>query len=185
MTAALRILLIAALQTAALVYMIVDRSSVLGSATTITLKVVPVDPTDMFRGDYVILSYDISRIDANVLPGDDTYTDGGLAYVTLEERDGAWTPIAVHSAMPAEHPPGSTVVRGHIDSLSSSIAGTPPSLRLTYGIESFFVPQGQGKPIEDAQRKGEVFAKIAVDQDGRCAIRELIVSGKSIPAGGF
>lgn len=184
MTVALRILLIAALQTAALVYMIVDRASVLGSAMTITLKVIPVDPSDMFRGDYVILNYDISRIDANVLPGDDAYAQGGLAYVTMEERDGTWTPMAVHSSMP-EHPPGSTVVRGHIDSVSAGSAGTPPSLRLTYGIESFFVPQGHGKEIEDAQRKGEVFAKIAVDADGRCAIRELIVSGKSIPAGGF
>jgi len=173
MTMALRILLVAALQTAALVYMIVDRTAVLGSATVITLKVKPVDPSDMFRGDYVILTYDISTIEPSALPGDDTYAQGGVAYVTLEQRDGVWTPIAVNSAMPATHPSGTVVLRGQVDRVSYTSDNAPPSLRLTYGIESFFVPQGKGKPIEDERQKGELTADIAVDSDGRAAIKSL------------
>lgn len=168
MSVALRILLIAALQTAALVYMILDRTSVLGSATTIALKVKPVDPSDMFRGDYVILNYDISRIDTGVLPGDDTYALGSYAYVTMEQRDGVWSPIAVNAAMPS-HAAGTIVLRGQVENVS----GTPPSLSLTYGIESFFVPQGQGKPLEDERQKGDLTAIIAVGDDGRATIKAL------------
>jgi uncharacterized membrane-anchored protein len=172
MTVALRILVIVALQTAALAYMIYDRISVFSSSTVVTLKVKPVDPSDMFRGDYVILTYDISMIATNDLPGDDKYVQGGFAYVTLEERDGAWTPTAVNSSMPAQAP-GAVVIRGQVDGVMHNSGNEPPQLRLTYGIESFFVPQGQGKPIEDERQKGELTADIAVDAQGRGALRSL------------
>jgi uncharacterized membrane-anchored protein len=44
---------------------------------------------------------------------------------------------------------------------------------LTYGIESFFVPQGQGKVIEDERQKGDLTADIAVDAQGRGTIKAL------------
>jgi len=174
MTMALRILLVAALQTAALVYMIVDRAGVLSSATVITLKVKPVDPSDMFRGDYVILNYEISNLETSALAGDDEpYYRGGYAFVTLEQRDGVWTPIAVNASMLSSRAPGTVVLRGQVETVSSNSGGAPPSLRLTYGIESFFVPQGQGKPIEDERQKGDLTAEIAIDNDGRAAIKSL------------
>lgn len=170
---ALRILIVVALQTAALAYMIVDRTSILRSTTVVTLKVKPVDPSDMFRGDYVILNYDISNIDTATLPGDDAYMHGGWAYVTLANQNGVWTPTTVNNAMPA-HTPDTVVLRGLVDS-SSTFAGTgtPMSLRLTYGIESFFVPQGQGKTIEAERQKGDLTADIAIDAQGRGALKSL------------
>jgi uncharacterized membrane-anchored protein len=167
MTATLRILLVVALQTAALGYMIFDRGAILNSRDVITLKVQPVDPSDMFRGDYVILSYDISQLDLAVLPGDDRFMEGRWAYVTLANHNGVWTPVAVNDTMPAR-PPGTVVLRGKVES-----GGNGGPLRLTYGIESFFVPQGQGKPIEDERQKGEISADIAIDAEGRGAIKSL------------
>src|SRR5258708_2650618 len=35
----------------------------------IVLKVVPIDPRDVFRGDYVILGYEINRLPAAGIPG--------------------------------------------------------------------------------------------------------------------
>ena len=172
---ALRILIVVALQTAALAYMIIDRTSILRSTAVVTLKVKPVDPSDMFRGDYVILNYDISNLDAATLPGDDAYMHGAWAYVTLANQNGVWTPTAVNNAMPA-HTPDTVVLRGLVDS-SSTFAGpgigTPISLKLTYGIESFFVPQGQGKTIEAERQKGDLSADIAVDAQGRGALKSL------------
>ena len=54
----MRILVVVALQTVALAYMILDRQTMLNSSRVVTLKVVPIDPNDMFRGEYVILSED-------------------------------------------------------------------------------------------------------------------------------
>lgn len=39
------------------------------SGDTILLRIVPVDPRDLFRGDYVILSYDLSRLPPQGIAG--------------------------------------------------------------------------------------------------------------------
>jgi uncharacterized membrane-anchored protein len=170
---ALRILLIAALQTAALGYMIFDRTSILTSPDVVTLKVKPVDPSDMFRGDYVVLNYDISTIETGALPGDDAYVQDGWAFVTLAKQNDVWTPVAVNNTMPT-HAPGTVVLRGHVlSAYADAIMKPPPTLKLSYGIESFFVPQGKGKPIEDERQKGDLSADIAVDTQGRGAIKAL------------
>jgi uncharacterized membrane-anchored protein len=172
MTTVLRILLIVALQTAALGYMIYDRVALLSSPNVVTLKVKPVDPSDMFRGDYVILSYDISEIFTGNLGGEKQFIVGRPAYVTLEQKDGAWAPVAVNAAMPA-HAPNQVVLRGDVTNAYATETSAPQTLRLTYGIESFFVPQGQGKAIEDERQKGDLDADIAVTAEGRAAIKSL------------
>ena len=98
----IRILIVVALQTAALAYMIVDRQAMLNSAQVVTLKVVPVDPNDMFRGEYVILGYDISRLDLTKLDGDDKMTYGDTIFVTLVPDGEAWKPVAVKRERPFE-----------------------------------------------------------------------------------
>src|SRR4051794_40816134 len=45
-----------------LVGMIALRALPLLTGQTVLVRVVPVDPRDLFRGDYVILSYEFSRI---------------------------------------------------------------------------------------------------------------------------
>src|SRR5690606_26923443 len=66
----LGIALVALLQAGALLWMIWDRASLLANGREIVLDVVPVDPRSLFRGDYVILGYDISRFntEGNVVP---------------------------------------------------------------------------------------------------------------------
>lgn len=172
MTTALRILVIAALQTAALAYMIFDRVAILNAPNVVTLKVKPVDPSDMFRGDYVILNYDVSDVNANLLPGDDKYVQDGWAYVTLAPQGGVWSVVAVHASMPP-HEPGQVVLRGQVKSMFEAPDSGAAVMRLTYGIESFFVPQGEGKVIEDERQKGDLTADIAVDAEGRGAIKSL------------
>lgn len=169
---ALRILLVVMLQSTALAYMIWDRTSILNSSEVVTLKVKPVDPSDMFRGDYVILNFDITMVDLAALPGDDTYVHDGWAYVTLANEGGAWVAKAVNNTMPARAP-GTVVLRGRVLSASTSELAGPGPMKLEYGIESFFVPQGQGKAIEDERQKGDLSADIAVDAQGRGAVKAL------------
>ena len=38
------------------------QESILRSGTQLTLQTVPVDPRDLFRGEYIVLQYDISRL---------------------------------------------------------------------------------------------------------------------------
>jgi uncharacterized membrane-anchored protein len=172
MTTVLRILVIVALQTAALGYMIYDRVSLLNSPNVVTLKVKPVDPSDTFRGDYVILNYAISEIYTGNVGGEKQFVIGWPAFVTLEQKDGVWTAVAVNAAMP-RHAPNQIVLRGDVTNAYATEASAPQTVRLTYGIESFFLPQGKGKLIEDERQKGDLSADIAVNAEGRAAIKSL------------
>ncbi|HEY5965599.1 MAG TPA: GDYXXLXY domain-containing protein, partial [Xanthobacteraceae bacterium] len=48
-------------QLALIAMMVIDRASVLREGTEVLLQTRPVDPRDFLRGDYVVLSYDISE----------------------------------------------------------------------------------------------------------------------------
>ncbi len=56
------LLITVAAQLVILVAMIALRAIPLVTGQTVLVKVAPVDPRDLFRGDYVILSYDFSRV---------------------------------------------------------------------------------------------------------------------------
>ena len=65
-----RVLLItAAAQLLILVAMIGLRALPLLTGQTVLVRVEPVDPRDLFRGDYVILSYDFSRVPPQEIEG--------------------------------------------------------------------------------------------------------------------
>ena len=166
----LRILLLALVQTIALAYMIVDRQAVLNAGRVVTLKVTPIDPRDPLRGEFVILSYDISRLSTGELQGEDQFNSTDTVYVTLEKKDETWGPVAIGRRPIAT--PGGVVIKGTV---SRADTGT---LWVDYGIESYFVPQGMGREIETERQKGDLSADIAIDQNGRAAIKAMRRKGE-------
>ena len=80
---------VALLQSAALFDMIYERHRLLKTGREITLAVRPLDPRDIFRGDYVTLGYDVSTITKPDAEMDQEYKDvavDGNVYVTLSPR---------------------------------------------------------------------------------------------------
>src|SRR4051812_430578 len=63
------LLITAAVQLLILLGMIALRVVPLITGQTVLVRVVPVDPRDLFRGDYVTLSYDFSRIQPDRVEG--------------------------------------------------------------------------------------------------------------------
>jgi uncharacterized membrane-anchored protein len=51
------------------------------------------------------------------------------------------------------------------------------SVRVRYGIESYFVPEGQGKKLEALAREKKLATLLAVDTRGNAAIKGLIIDG--------
>ena len=125
---------------------------------TIRLKVEPVDPRDLFRGDYVILGYDFTRRNFA-----DSYSDDSSeVFVILKkspERD-YWETDRVS----AQRPDTGTFIRGQRD-----YSG------ITTGIESYYVQEGEGRQIENAIRgRHQVVAEVAVWQ-GQAKLRRVVV----------
>jgi uncharacterized membrane-anchored protein len=169
---------VAAAQTALLGWMVFDRVSLLAHGREIVAEVVPVDPRDLFRGDYVVLSYRFSQtgdVDApeGARPGDSLY-------VTMKPTtgDADWQIVSVDTTYPATTAPENVVLKGVVDSVWSLVPGSKPKARLRYGIESYFVPEGTGKRLEDLVRDKKIATVIAVGRDGEAAIKALMIDGK-------
>ncbi|MCQ1534778.1 hypothetical protein FTO70_03535 [Methanosarcina sp. KYL-1] len=82
---------------------IVYKEYTLRTGTEVVLKTVPVDPRDLFRGDYVVLNYEISTLDLSEIPAEDTqfwYND--RIYLALEIKDGYGVPKKIYKNPPED-----------------------------------------------------------------------------------
>lgn len=165
-----RIALAAGLLTAMLGWMVADRLSLLRSGREIVLKVIPVDPRDLFKGDYVRLGYDIAGFEAAKLDGP-ALMSGDRVFVTLEQAgaDAPWTVAKISRTRPA------TLAANQIMLMAKGNYN-----RLLYGLERYYLPEGTGGAMEDKARKGVISAIVAVNAKGQSAIKGLIIDGKRI-----
>ncbi|MEL7224250.1 MAG: GDYXXLXY domain-containing protein [Cyanobacteria bacterium J06576_12] len=127
---------------------------------TVTLRTLPVDPYDLLRGYSQTLRYDISIANnLKALPGGEELltwkNEGELVYVTLAapnkadaEFDAiapdAWTPVAVSLDLPEALEPGQVALRGRFR-----------SRRITYGLETYYMPEAQRNGINDEVRQAQ------------------------------
>ena len=122
----------------------------------------PVDPVDIFRGNYVVLRYEISTVTAGF-----TVRRGERVCVRLHERDGAWT----GSFGVPEAAEGGTVVCGRAQ--RDAEAGDPVGVE--YGIETYYASAERARELERSIARGELFAVIDLDEDGGARIERLEV----------
>jgi uncharacterized membrane-anchored protein len=173
----LALAIVALAQTGVLAAMVIDRTRLLKSGREITLPIVPVDPRDLFRGEFVRLGYEAGNVPVRLLEGPPPRRNGAF-YVVLEKKeDGAWRPVKMTRAQPQETSADRVVLKAR------AMHGWPPSgnpnatVAVRYGIESYFVPQGQGPRLEGLARNKKLAAVVAVDGRGNAAIKGLVVDG--------
>lgn len=157
-------------------WMIADRALLLANGRELRLAVVPVDPRDLVRGDYVTLTYAMSRLDSSALDGDDTLADDEPVYVSLKEEGESWVPTAIHAAPPAE----GTWMRGTVTDVRSKTgcSGACAVYSVEYNIEKFFVPEGTGRELEKLRNDQRISVDIALASNGRAALKRLLVDGE-------
>jgi uncharacterized membrane-anchored protein len=143
------------------------------TAPVLRLKTRPVDPRDLLRGDYMILNYEISRHPA---PAGWPADGGAAAFVLFKVLDGH----AVIDEIRRDAPPaGETRPWAEAEAMEEPwrrVAGEPAQLRLTYGIERFFVPEGKGTPTFKTLE-----AEASLGPDHRLRLRRVLVDGKPYP----
>ncbi|MDR1960338.1 MAG: GDYXXLXY domain-containing protein [Planctomycetaceae bacterium] len=134
------------------------------SGTTIQVTTVPVDPRDLFRGDYVILRYGFSNIgNTGTIPHDAAVTGNGreqTVFVTMRQDGDIWKPVYIS----VKRPKDGVFLRG---------VRKRHSCEIVYGIESYFVQEGMGKTIENAIRTNRVVVELNVAPDGKASIKTL------------
>lgn len=174
-------LAVALVQTSILGYMIEGRASILRSGTEVLLKTVPVDPRDLLRGDYVILTYEISNISTTSIAGTRPQ-DGEVARLNVRltpGTDGFWI-VSEASFDPLAAEDGSVVLISQPITIYGWEWENAGSLTVPFGIERFYVPEGEGKPIEDGRNEGRVSVAARVSEDGQAQIRALMLDGEPL-----
>jgi uncharacterized membrane-anchored protein len=146
----------------------------LARAPRIRLEVAQRDPRDLLRGDYVRLEYPVAEIALEtVIGGRPDY--GEQIWVTLAPRDSVHALVAA-SRQPLTPAPGQRLLVGRVQSLSARGRTSELLVRVDYGIERYYVPEGKGTILA-----GRVEAEIALTEGGRPFLTRLFVNGRPFP----
>jgi len=169
------------LQCILLMLMVADRMQILREGREVTLQTQPVDPRDLLRGDYVVLRYDISQLPAGALAGTPAAERNPAVFVRLAPNaNGLYEAVSVHAAPVAVTAP-EILIRGRVSYSCGSTGRTfCDKLTVKYGLESYFVPEGEGKKLEQARNQQKLRVVAAVLPSGRAAIKRLLLDGEPV-----
>ena len=169
------------LQCALLILMVADRVRILREGREVTLQTRPVDPRDLLRGDYVVLGYDISQLPAGALAGQPTAERNPIVFVKLApDANGLYQAVSVHAA-PVTVTAPEVLIRGRVSYSCGSTSRTfCDKLTIRYGLENYFVPEGEGKTLEQARNQQKLRVVAAVLPSGRAAIKRLLLDGEPV-----
>lgn len=168
---------VAVVQIGFLVSMIAGRAAVLRSGQEVVLQVEPVDPRDLLRGDYVTLAYNISRLPVGLFPERPEERAQGegdrTVFVRLKAgEDGVFRPVAARFGQRPEP----AAAEGEVDmrgATRSRWSASTQFVSVRYGIERFYVPEGEGREIESDLRERAFRMKVAVGRDGAAQIKSF------------
>lgn len=148
--------LVVLLQVAVLAWVATTNARVMMFGEAVVLKTMPVDPLDPFRGEYVRLSYEVSRLDLNQVPHAPAVEELGtddpvVLWMSQPEGRDEWKVSFVSTA---ENPPemiGGVPMKGRVTyNEYPQCASCERNLHIEFGIEQFFTPQGEAILIERA-----------------------------------
>jgi uncharacterized membrane-anchored protein len=152
-----------------LVAMIALHALPLITGQTVLVRVQPVDPRDLFRGDYVTLSYAFSRVPSQGVEG----------LSAVDQHGGRWKGEGrtVYVALV----PDSDRVHLRADKITVVKPAAGPFLRgqisshgsLKFGIEAYYLQEETGLKYEQAIRDRQLSAELAVTSSGQAALRGL------------
>lgn len=175
-------LAVALLQIGFLTSMIAGRAAILRDGREVLLEVQPVDPRDLLRGDYVMLGYNISSLPRSLFaqqPSNAGAWNAREVYVRLRpDAGGVWQPVSarLESDEATPTPEGEVEIKGV--TLPSWSEESPVQIR--YGIERFYLPEGQGKPIEADMRERTFRMRVAVAEDGTAQVKAFLDGEKTL-----
>lgn len=124
--------------------------------TEIKIKTVPVDPRDLLYGDYVTLGYEISELQPQLWKESGNKPDEGeQVYVALKPAaNGIYEAVGVYRNKPS-------ISAEQMVLIGSVTYSWAESIRVQYGLERYYVPEGTGKELEKQARNMVVRVKIA------------------------
>ena len=128
---------------------------------TVLLRTQPIDPFDIFRGQYINIRYEITTIQ-----NDASASIGDTVYVLLQKESN--TKFWIYKGVSITQPENDIFIKGSVKSISGN------SINIEYGIEQYFFERNAEFSIQNLS----VEAKI--DGFGNSRIKQLMNNEKPI-----
>jgi len=122
----------------------------------IKLHTIPVDPRDYLYGDYVILNYEMSRVNPSLWNGSKQSLpeQGDVVYTLLRLQGELYEPVAIYPQQ-VDAKSDEIVLKGIVQySWEETIA-------IHYGLERYYVPEGTGQSLEEENDNLIVTVRVA------------------------
>ncbi|MEH6942456.1 GDYXXLXY domain-containing protein [Bacillus sp. JJ722] len=145
----------------------------------VVLETIPIDPTDLFYGDYMSLQLAISEVPKDLLSeslvkelnnhNNDNYSlfsKSLTVYTALEKKGDIYSAKEVS----LEKPENGLYLKGKIYDYSSM--NEEPTFYIDYGINRYYVEENTGKELEQEAQIGNVHVSLKV-MNGYGLIEEL------------
>lgn len=173
-------ILLASVQTAVVGYQVGERTYILRTGTEIRLKTEAVDPRDLLRGDYVVLNYPISQIRRDQIVGSLPTTRKEVRFhVRLVSGADGYAVVKEASVEPLPAEPDTVVLVTEPVTFVPGL-GSNAAITVRYGIERFYLPEGEGRAIEQQRNQGAVTVAARVSASGKVQLRQLFVAGEAV-----
>jgi uncharacterized membrane-anchored protein len=127
----------------------------------VRLRAEPVDPLDIFRGNYVVLRYEISSLQVAF-----DVSRGQRICARLSEANDEWRAEGFGLA---ERPSSGEAICGR----ARGDAPAGGQVGVEYGIETYYASSERAQEIERSIGRGQVYAVIDLDDDGSARLERL------------
>jgi len=147
-------------------------------APHVRLEVLPVDPRDLLRGDFIALRFAISTLtEAQFVGRAPDWSDvGHPVYVALVPKDGVYVAAAASLDRAALSSRAGRLIVGRVMYAPQMGRASRMPFGIEYGIERYYVPEGKGNPPP-----GRREAEVAITADGRAFLERLFIDGAPYP----
>jgi uncharacterized membrane-anchored protein len=154
---------------------IVDQETILSEGRLFKLQTEPIDPSDPFRGKYIILNFAEREV---ILTDPQAWYGHEYMYITLADSAG-YGRISRASLYEQE---GDDCLRVRISYIDS---GTPSRAVIEYPFERFYLEESKASPAEQVYWESQsdstkhVYATIRV-HNGRAALENVMINDRPI-----
>lgn len=184
MNVKIRLAIVLMLQTTVLLFMVGMKQWTLNTGTPVVLETQPIDPRSLFRGDYVRLNYKINTLHLADLSYDRDFKKHERIYVVLDKGDPYWQPVSLHHKRPVI-PIHQVAIKGEVRWVGrqrwNPALGSWEEIDhvlVRYGIENYFVPEGEGLALERPKPDEKISVLVAIDKFGNAGIKSVLVNGE-------
>lgn len=167
-------ILVAIVQLAIPGKMIWDREKILETGKEFKFETAPVDPSDPFRGKYIVLDYKENSFD---IESTKEWIDGENVYVILKTNPKGFAKIAsVSSEKPTDD---LDFVKAKVDYVFN---GSSKKLYISYPFDRFYMEESKAYPAERAYIESQLdstkttYALVTI-KNGEAVLKDVLIDG--------